>query len=222
MSEPKPQNPEAGYFNSFKQTIKAVRYEHLVAGMSGGVAATLLLHPLDLLKIRFAVDDGQAKDRPKYLGLRHAFRTVFAQEGFRGLYKGVTPNLAGAASAWGLYFLFYNNIKTNLQGGDPKVQLSPGSHLLAASTSGVITLALTNPIWVVKTRLCLQFGRDPFEVKTQNPNTTYKGMIDAFRKIAKSEGILGLYRVCTTNYLSKIIRETLFTFKLRNTELLSF
>ena len=95
-----------------------------------------------------------------------------------------------------LSFDSYNNIKTNLQGGDPKVQLSPGSHLLAASTSGVITLALTNPIWVVKTRLCLQFGRDPFEVKTQNPNTTYKGMIDAFRKIAKSEGIIGLYRVC--------------------------
>ena len=94
------------------------------------------------------------------------------------------------------YLHSYNNIKTNLQGGDPKVQLSPGSHLLAASTSGVITLALTNPIWVVKTRLCLQFGRDPFEVKTQNPNTTYKGMIDAFRKIAKSEGIIGLYRVC--------------------------
>ena len=105
MSDSKSPNPGAGLLSSFKQTIKAVRYEHLVAGVSGGVVSTLLLHPLDLLKIRFAVDDGQAKDRPKYLGLRHAFRTVFAQEGFRGLYKGVTPNLAGAASAWGLYFL---------------------------------------------------------------------------------------------------------------------
>ena len=93
----------------------------------------------------------------------------------------------------------YSNIKTNLQGGDPKVQLSPGSHLLAASASGVITLAMTNPIWVVKTRLCLQFGRDPFEVKSQNPDATYKGMIDAFRKIAKSEGIVGLYRVRNKN-----------------------
>ena len=103
MSDSRPQ--EAGYVNNIRKTIKAVRYEHLVAGVSGGVVSTLLLHPLDLLKIRFAVDNGQAKDRPKYLGLRHAFRTVFAQEGFRGLYKGVTPNLAGAASAWGLYFL---------------------------------------------------------------------------------------------------------------------
>ena len=33
---------------------KSLRYEHLVAGVSGGVASTLILHPLDLIKIRFA------------------------------------------------------------------------------------------------------------------------------------------------------------------------
>lgn len=31
-----------------------VKYEHMVAGVSGGVTSTLILHPLDLLKIRFA------------------------------------------------------------------------------------------------------------------------------------------------------------------------
>lgn len=31
-----------------------VKYEHLVAGVSGGVTSTLILHPLDLIKIRFA------------------------------------------------------------------------------------------------------------------------------------------------------------------------
>jgi NH3-dependent NAD+ synthetase len=31
-----------------------MKYEHLVAGISGGVASTLILHPLDLIKIRFA------------------------------------------------------------------------------------------------------------------------------------------------------------------------
>ena len=29
-----------------------IRYEHLVAGVSGGVTSTLVLHPLDLIKIR--------------------------------------------------------------------------------------------------------------------------------------------------------------------------
>ena len=101
MSDTKPRPEKA--LVSFS---KAVKYESLIAGISGGVVSTLILHPLDLLKIRFAVDDGRsAKERPKYYGLRHAFATVFSQEGFKGLYKGVVPNLAGSASAWGLYFL---------------------------------------------------------------------------------------------------------------------
>ena len=58
--------------------------------------------------------------------------------------------------------------------------------------AGVVTLALTNPIWVVKTRLCLQYGRDP--VANQDPNKVYKGMLDAFRKIASDEGLRGLYK----------------------------
>lgn len=31
-----------------------VKYEHLLAGVSGGAISTLILHPLDLMKIRFA------------------------------------------------------------------------------------------------------------------------------------------------------------------------
>lgn len=30
------------------------KYEHLLAGISGGAISTLILHPLDLMKIRFA------------------------------------------------------------------------------------------------------------------------------------------------------------------------
>lgn len=47
----------------------SVKYEHLVAGVSGGVASTLVLHPLDLLKVRLAVNDGQVTTRPQYAGL---------------------------------------------------------------------------------------------------------------------------------------------------------
>ena len=36
--------------------LKHVRYEHLIAGVTGGVTSTLILHPLDLIKIRFAGD----------------------------------------------------------------------------------------------------------------------------------------------------------------------
>jgi len=164
--------------------LSGVRYEHLLAGVSGGVISTCVLHPLDLLKIRFAVNEDQWRlsrsSRPSYLPT--AVKIVRA-EGVRGLYQGLTPNVIGAGSAWGFYFLFYNAFKSSLQGGDTSHQLTAGHHLVAASASGVVTLSLTNPVWVVKTRLCLQT-----KAKAQ-----YSGFSDALAKIARQEGLRGLY-----------------------------
>lgn len=53
---------------------------------------------------------------------------------------------------------------------------------------GVLTLTLTNPIWVTKTRLVLQYNADP-------SSKQYKGMVDALVKIYRHEGLPGLYRV---------------------------
>lgn len=169
-----------------------VRYEHLVAGVSGGVASTLILHPLDLLKIRFAVSDGAASAKPHYTGLTQAMGQIFRHEGIRGLYRGVTPNVWGAGSAWGFYFLFYNTIKTWLQGGNSKVHLGPGLHMVAAAEAGVLTLVMTNPIWVVKTRLCLQYTEAGASAATSA--THYNGMMDALIKTYKYEGVRGLYK----------------------------
>lgn len=55
----------------------------------------------------------------------------------------------------------YDTIKAELQEGDMTRPLGPTLHMAAASSAGLITLVLTNPIYVVKTRLCLQFGPNP-------------------------------------------------------------
>ncbi|XP_026821863.1 mitochondrial folate transporter/carrier isoform X1 [Rhopalosiphum maidis] len=170
-----------------KSMFPHVKLEHLVAGFSGGVASTLILHPLDLLKIRFAVNDGR-NAIPNYAGLGNAVTTIFRQEGIKGLYKGVTPNVWGSGSAWGFYFLFYNSIKAWIQGDNTKKPLGPALHMTAAAEAGILTLMITNPVWVVKTRLCLQFD------KPIDPSKSYSGMWDAFRKIYGAEGVRGLYK----------------------------
>lgn len=129
-----------------------LKYEHLVAGTAAGTFATLILHPLDVVKIRFAVHDG-IHSTPKYTGILNALKTIYKVEGFRGLYRGVTPNLCGAGASWGLYFFFYNSIKNFIQGGNVNVPIGAGYHLLAASQAGFTTLLITNPLWVTKTRL---------------------------------------------------------------------
>ncbi|TWW79644.1 mitochondrial folate transporter/carrier-like [Takifugu flavidus] len=162
-----------------------VRIENLVAGLSGGVVSTLALHPLDLVKIRFAVSDGLDL-RPKYSGMIHCMKSVWKQEGMRGLYQGVTPNIWGAGASWGLYFLFYNAIKGYIKEGR-QTELSATEHLVSAAQAGILTLTLTNPIWVTKTRLVLQYSADC-------TSKQYKGMFDALAKIYRHEGVPGLYR----------------------------
>lgn len=89
------------------------------------------------------------------------------------------------------YLFSYNSIKNWIQAGDSAYPLGPKLHMLAAAEAGVLTLLITNPIWVVKTRLCLQYGS---EVQLSN-DKCYKGMTDAFVKIYRTEGVRGLYRV---------------------------
>lgn len=41
-----------------RSVLRHVQLENLAAGLSGGVVSTLVLHPLDLVKIRFAGEAG--------------------------------------------------------------------------------------------------------------------------------------------------------------------
>ncbi|XP_012673477.1 mitochondrial folate transporter/carrier-like [Clupea harengus] len=170
---------------SFLRLLSHVKVENLVAGLSGGVVSTMILHPLDLVKIRFAVTDG-LQVRPKYSGIMNCMKSVWHQEGLRGLYQGVTPNILGAGASWGLYFFFYTAIKGYTKEGRQS-ELSATEHMISAAEAGVLTLFITNPIWVTKTQLVLQYSAD-------RSRKQYKGMVDALAKIYKYEGIPGLYR----------------------------
>lgn len=67
--------------------------------------------------------------------------------------------------------------------------LGPSQHIIAACEAGTATLILTNPIWVVKTQLCLQYTDPSSSQRKADPT-----MLNAFKNIYRNEGIRGLYR----------------------------
>lgn len=73
--------------------------------------------------------------------------------------------------------------------------------MAAAAQAGVLTLVMTNPIWVVKTRLCLQY--DGVATTAKDNRSRYGGMVDALSKIYKYEGIRGLYKVKFSDFSMK-------------------
>lgn len=51
--------------------------------------------------------------------------------------------------------------------------------------SGAITAVFTNPLWVIKTRMC---------TTTRYTPNAYTGLLNGLRRLATEEGIVGLYR----------------------------
>ena len=92
-----------------------------------------------------------------------------------------------------VYFSVYEQLKTSLSHrakGHDWIK-APYVHMGAACGAGAATLAFANPLFVVKTRLQTQH----MGLKTSRAaGPLYKGTFDALRRIAKEEGLAGLYR----------------------------
>ncbi|CAH8459274.1 unnamed protein product [Heterobilharzia americana] len=84
------------------------QWQNLVAGVTGGVASALILHPLDLVKIRLQVNEGTGviACRPKTTKVFRTLYDIAQYRGFRGLYLGLTPNVIGAGTSWVCTFSF--------------------------------------------------------------------------------------------------------------------
>ncbi|CAA7395220.1 unnamed protein product [Spirodela intermedia] len=160
-------------------------WENAAAGAVAGFATVAALHPLDVVRTRFQVNDGRLSNLPSYRNTGHALYTIARAEGLRGLYSGFSPAVVGSTVSWALYFFFYNKIKQRYSKGSSD-QLSPGHHLLSAAEASTLVCLFTNPVWLVKTRLQLQTP-----VHQSRP---YSGFYDALRTIQKEEGFRGLYK----------------------------
>ncbi|KAI9217667.1 mitochondrial folate transporter/carrier-like protein [Blastocladiella britannica] len=164
--------------------------DNAVAGLAAGAAATISLHPLDVVKTRFQADTRAVRPRITLLNTARALTAIARAEGARGLYVGLAPNFVGATASWGLYFFWYTHIKdwmtdASSTSSSPPKRLGAREHLVAAAAAGAATSLCTNPIWLVKTRMVLKSSTDA---------TRYRGMWDALSTIARTEGIRGLYR----------------------------
>ncbi|XP_055376549.1 mitochondrial thiamine pyrophosphate carrier-like [Condylostylus longicornis] len=86
----------------------------IIGGISGTVSKTIV-YPFDLVKKRLQIQ-GFHKHRKtfgknvEYNSILHCFRLTVAQEGFLGLFKGMTPTLLKSGWVTALNFCFYDKI----------------------------------------------------------------------------------------------------------------
>jgi solute carrier family 25 folate transporter 32 len=141
-----------------------------------------ILQPLDLIRTRLQTQDAAVAGSRVYKGMGHALVEIVRNEGVGSLYRGLFPNLLGSAVSWGCYFYTYNLAK-KLKGGAEGKKLNAIDHLQCAAAAGVASAFLTNPIWMVKTRVQIQ-------KTTGKPASAASIALDIVRR----EGFFALYR----------------------------
>jgi solute carrier family 25 folate transporter 32 len=146
----------------------------LYAGMAAGALSTLICHPIDLIKVRIQMDTRHDYRSRAFMYTLRTIKEMYARDGLRSLYRGLSANLLGSMSSWGLYFLFYEYLKNE----------SGKSVMVSAALAGATTQLITNPIWLAKSRLCA----------LPSDADSYSGLVDCLNKVYKQQGFRGLYR----------------------------
>jgi solute carrier family 25 protein 33/36 len=122
----------------------------------------------------------------------HVAQQILSRDGFSGFFRGLPPTLIGIIPSRSVYFYAYQSVKHFL-GGHGLVEGSPGNALVSGIAAGLCGNTLTNPIWMVRTRMQLL-------VDAAAGQKAYNGYADAIRTIWKDEGIGGFYKGIFASY----------------------
>lgn len=172
----------------------------LGAGLFAGVSESVFaVTPMETIKTKLIHDAGMAK--PRYKNSLHGIRTMIMEDGIMGIYKGLAPTTTKQGANQMVRFTLMDTIKKwrRTQVDDPKYVFPLYEILLMSAVTGFISVYATMPFDVVKTRM------QGLEA------TKYKSSLDCCAQIAKTDGILGLWKG-TTPRLARVAVSTSIIF----------
>lgn len=126
---------------------------HALAGAGGGILSMVLTYPLITLSTRAQVESKKAES--KFI---EAVQRIVAREGVSGLYSGINSALFGISVTNFVYYYWYEWTraffeKAAVKAGRASSKLTTIESMMAGALAGSATVIITNPIWVVNTRV---------------------------------------------------------------------
>ncbi|KAK6779740.1 hypothetical protein RDI58_021924 [Solanum bulbocastanum] len=153
----------------------------LAAGACAGMTSTFVTYPLDVLRLRLAVDPG-------YKTMSEVALNMLKEEGFASFYNGLGPSLIGIAPYIAVNFCVFDLVKKALP---EKYQKRTEATLATGLISATIATLLCYPLDTVRRQM-------------QMKGTPYMTIFDAFPGIVARDGIVGLYRGFVPNALKTL------------------
>ncbi|XP_040600483.1 solute carrier family 25 member 43 isoform X2 [Mesocricetus auratus] len=169
------------------------QWSSIVAGSLAGMVSMIVTYPTDLIKTRLIV---QNMLDPSYRGLIHAFSTIYHQEGFLALYRGVSLSVLGAVPFSAGSLLVYMNLEKIWNG--PRDRFSHLQNFANGCMAAAVSQTLSFPFDTVKRKMQAQ---SPYLPYCGGVDVHFTGAVDCFRQIVKTHGALGLWSGLTANLL---------------------
>ncbi|CAJ2507677.1 Uu.00g088630.m01.CDS01 [Anthostomella pinea] len=129
-------------------------YGFMLGSMAGAFGA-FMVYPIDLVKTRLQNQRGADPGQRLYKNSIDCFRKVIQNEGFRGLYSGVLPQLVGVAPEKAIK-LTVNDLVRGTFTDKETGHIQTRYEILAGGTAGMCQVVFTNPLEIVKIRLQVQ------------------------------------------------------------------
>ncbi|CAN8075259.1 unnamed protein product [Agarophyton chilense] len=167
------------------------QFASLIAGGIAGSFSATITCPMEVVKTHLQASKGGSEVALAAKGPFSIARNIARVEGLKGFFRGLMPTLIGILPARATYFWAYATTKSSLTS---RFGESPVVHMLSAAAAGISSNTLTNPIWLMKSRVQLQAG-----ASETNP-LVYKGYRDAMVRIFREEGMAGFFKGLSASY----------------------
>ncbi|KAJ2785686.1 hypothetical protein H4R18_000377 [Coemansia javaensis] len=167
---------------------------HALAGAGGGIISMAVTYPLITVGTRLQVQRNN-NDAAAYSGNMDALRKIFEREGVAGLFSGLESAVFGAAVTNGVYYYFFEAVKGAFEQASKRKAMTTVESMVSGAVAGAMTCVITNPIWVVNTRLTVKqkqlraAGSSAAAAADAQPST-----LQAFADIVREEGVLSLWQ----------------------------
>ncbi|KAK1365505.1 Thylakoid ADP,ATP carrier protein, chloroplastic [Heracleum sosnowskyi] len=153
----------------------------LAAGACAGMTSTFVTYPLDVLRLRLAVEPGSRT-------MTEVAVNMLRDEGFSSFYKGLGPSLISIAPYIAVNFCVFDLVKKSLP---ERLQKRTEASLITALISATIATLTCYPLDTVRRQMQLK-------------GTPYETIFDAFPGIVERDGLVGLYRGFVPNALKTL------------------
>ncbi|XP_062505431.1 mitochondrial 2-oxoglutarate/malate carrier protein-like isoform X2 [Corticium candelabrum] len=159
-----------------------------VFGGTAGMSATMFVHPFDLVKSRMQLS-GEGGAVKKNKTSFHALARVLRNEGFLGLYTGLTAGLFRQATYATTRLGVYTTLFDMMQSPDGQPP-SFTTKILCGITAGAFGAVVGTPAEISLIRMTVD-GSLPLEQRRG-----YKNVFNALYRICVEEGVFTMWRGC--------------------------